>query len=223
MSKDHMSDTCDFNFGSETDYVTVPVYRSAQVKEVYYDGECIKTLKKGAANMDIRIPFLLKDHYAIRTIGENGVHTVNIKRLAANYLSFGFADGEDPTDKQLTVETIVGNVNLYYCKDPLANRFNGSYIIRGVHDDPDNYHFYYWSMQEDESPELLSIRDDDGSIYLPLNDDWKHDGMIFQSLEGDLHPQNYFAPIIMHDWPKDDSRLRKACFLIAARYKTPFK
>jgi len=223
MATDPLSDTHDFNFGSETDYVAVPVYRSARVKEVYYDGECIKTLKKGTANMDIRIPFLLKDHYAIRTIGENGVHTVNLKKLAANYLNFRLADGEDPVDKQLTIETIVGNVNLYYCKDPLANRFNGCYIIRGVHDDPDNYHFYYWTMQEDELPELLSIRNDDGSIYLPLNDDQRHDGMIFQSLEGDLHPQAYFAPIILRDWPKDDSRLRKACFLIAAKYRTPFR
>lgn len=204
-------------------YVEIPVFRSLNMEELYYDG---KPVKKYTLNDTVvrstEIPFLLRKHYDVRRIDKNGVQRYNLKNDEVNYLDFNFTDDSESSIKG-SVRVDHGKDKLticyYYCK----NTFELAKDIIHVDGNPGEYEFYYWSMNPNDAPELISTPDV-GIIKLDTRYVNSPRGIIFQSLATELKPTDYYAPILLGKWPTSkDDKLPRACFEIAAKYHTPFR
>lgn len=204
-------------------FVEVPVYRSLNMEELYYDGKPVKKRSlNNTTGLSTDIPFLLREHYDIRRIDKNGVQRYSLKNDNVNYLDFNFNDDSE--------SSIKGNVKVEHGKDKLTisyyyckNAFELSRDTIHVEGNPGEYHFYYWSINPREEPEQISTPDV-GCVKLDDTFANRQKGIIFQSMATDLKPIDYFAPILLGKWPTSKSEdLPRACFNIAAKYHTPFR
>lgn len=204
-------------------YVEIPVFRSLNMEELYFDGKSVKkrTLND-ATRRSTDIPFLLRKHYAIRRIDKNGVQRYNLKNDNVDYLDFNFIDDSESSVKG-SVKVGHGKdkitISYYYCK----STFEHAKDIIHVDGNPEEYKFYYWSMNPSDAPELISTPDA-GIIKLDARYVNSQRGIIFQSLAPDLKPTDYYAPIRLGKCPTSkDDKLPRACFNIAVVYHTPFR
>lgn len=59
--------------GTDTSYITVPVYRPVKLKEVIYDGKILDYFEEGA----YELPYILHNHIVLHSFGENGFKEYN--------------------------------------------------------------------------------------------------------------------------------------------------
>jgi hypothetical protein len=210
-------DTFVFKIGAYEDYIDLPVYRAFTVVELYRDREFFQYGDIDSSHW-ITVPFLLKNHFSLRSVSNSGVVRQNLKNSTFNYLDFAFDDDESPEE---TFED-VGPISFSYTKELNAGQNN---IIFASSSNIKDYHFYYWSMKEEDGPKEIQLTDFNGFIQLQLSDVETRHGMIFQSLMDNVCPKQYYAPIIHSSWgdARQQEKIREQCFIIAAYYKTPFR
>lgn len=198
-------------------YVKIPIYRALNIEELSADGNVVYTHNlTDNERATIEIPFLLKDRFSIRIINKNGVTRYNLKDDKTNYLDFDFDDTSSSISNSVHKNFKNFDISFYYCKDTLNIRQSQIYVDKHSK----SYRFYYWSMKADEPPVLISFNSGNDlclkSQYLS-----KSSGIIFQSLENNIKPIDYYAPILLGKWPLKD--VSAMCFRIAAKHKTPFR
>lgn len=218
---DRSKDSFVFEVGSDEDYIELPIYRAFNAVELFRDGEFFKYGSfDHSTKVCVRVPFLLKNHFSLRMVGDKiGVVRLNLKESKIDYLNFEFEDDEDPMGKKIDIEPIVSFVYDSELSIGMSNNINIT------SSEIDQYRFYYWSMEGDSLPRKIELQPYEGSIQLILSEEEKRHGMIFQSLEDDVCPGTYFAPIINGKWgdTRHQETIREKCFVIAACYKTPFR
>ena len=205
--------------GHPEDYISLPVFRAWISKDLYKDGVLIKKYQDRRARYPISIPLVLKNHFAVRYVGEDGAYNLDLKEENLDYFDFAFTDDEKSMTKTVVHDTIVQEIEYYLCMD---RTFSEQSLNIG-HNGTSDYVFYYWSMCENDDPELLSCSDDNGFFALNLSSHQQESGMVFQSLEGSVCPRHYCLPQIKGRWGKFTDSLILKCVLLAIRHHVPFR
>ena len=208
-------------FGTDKDFLSLKVHRACIVKNLYRDDELIESYRDDVANSSLEIPIMLKDHFSVRYIGENGVFNMDLKDEEFSIFDLALEDNFKSITKSIKKDSEVGVLKFYLCKD------NGDkdkhYLLDIDDDDNDNYVFYYWSMMDKDQPELLSFHRDGSLISLDLSEDQKERGMIFQSLENGVVPRHYFAPYLIGTWNEQSVNSILNCVFIAMEHHVAFR
>ena len=215
--------------GEEKDYVVLPVIRPFNVVDLLLDDVIAKSISlNGSAKINLEIPFILKDHFSVRKISDQGVFFSSLKDLktdrgkSLSYLDFEFKDEVGQMLKTFKVKSDVGELDFYLCTQRLCT-LNNTFPIS---DNASNYRFYYWTMNLEDEPVQLELNINKGILQLCLDDSQRTSGIIFQSLEDNLLPLTYFEPIVKGKWPvltDDLSLLSLKCVEIAIKHRIPFR
>lgn len=212
------SDTIPFIFGKpDDDHVTIDVYRSAECKELYLKGaqEPIKRYGQGTGIVDI--PVILRGYFEVRTINSSGVSRVKCGEDV--YLRYDLPIYEnDYTDNEK-------GLRYYLAKRTVVNDTDNEATFV-LETSPDQYRFFYWSMNMGEEPVSLGHKSyDPADKHLvidisPLRKNNK--GIIFQSLKG-VTPRHYFGPILGNQRDSLYGRRKTVqCFDVASEHNVPF-
>ena len=216
----------DFKIGSANDYIIIPVIKPLDITELFKDGEFVKEYKNERM-ANIRIPIQFKDKYSLRKYDKNGFVSHYLRYDDVDMLDFKFVDDETSLDQTIEKETPAGVIVYYLCTDKknigtLSVGYKLGIGEKGVN----NYKFYFWDMNLDNDPYPIDCDYDNG--MLDLHTTKYPDGVIFQSLQGNICPRHYFKPILTtHDqkWPKDfeSESVCAKCFEIASLHNVPFR
>lgn len=218
---DKENDSIIFKIGKVNNYAEIQVYRTFNSIELYNNSSMGSKYSNISFDASVEIPFLLKDYYSIRKVGECGVHRLNLRDLSIDYLDFHFDDDVNAIENVVEKSTPVGKIRFTLCSPFYIDSFD--YVrLNGAEKD---YHFYYWSMKESDEPQEIIIVRQEGLVKLQLKDYQRRTGVIFQSLEDNACPRTYYAPIYHETWSNVDKRgnLREKCFAVSAKYNTPFR
>lgn len=208
-SYDPQSDTVPFIIGDiDSSYAIINVFRARGGKELFLKGESHPLVRYTDSTEPINIPYVLRKNFRIRTIDEEGVRNVKC----------GYNLHISPYDSERSDEE---NGIRYYRFAKHGTDMRGCIQLET---NPDQYRFYYWSMEPGEKPIPVStdfIKEDKIlrlDMSLLINNER---GLIFQSLKG-VSPRHYFEPI----YGKNNSRFRypgyNECFNIASEHGIPF-
>lgn len=215
------SDTIPFLIGKpDEEYVIIDVYRSAECKELYLKGnpKPIKRYNKG--NVEVDIPLILRRNFEIRTINHSGVSRVECGENV--YARFDLSNHDNyikDEENAFRYYSVLNNRKIVNDRDPFA-----TFVLETS---PEQYRFYYWSMNVCEDPillENLSYNPETKHLRIdisPLRNNGK--GIVFQSLKG-VTPRHYFRPIYCP--PKGSlygrQKFRVKCFDVAEEHCIPF-
>ena len=211
-----------FQVGDADDFVEVPVFRPFLLRDVYKDHRLISRIENGEfKKQPLAVPFLLKDHFSIRTIDENGVHFLALKDQKVSFLDFDFEDQVKCIDNRVGQDSPVGKIG-YYLTRKLG--MNDTLRVPIENDGESDYKFFYWSMKMDENPVPLVCVNMGSDLYINLSEEQKASGLIFQSLKNGVVPASYYQLVLMGKWPRlQDMDYAYKCFEIAAEYGVPFR
>ena len=215
-----------FKIGSVDDYIVIPIIKPCNVTELYKDGEFVKEYNNERM-ASIRIPIHFKDKYSLRKYAKDGVVSHQLRYDDADILDFKFEDDETSLDKTIEKDTPAGIIDYYLCTDKkYTGTYSTGYKIRIGEKGIDNYKFYFWDMNLEHDPYPIDCDYCNG--MLDMHTASHPNGIIFQSLQGDICPRHYCKPIITtHDqkWPKnlESEKVCAKCFDIASQHNIPFR
>ena len=216
------SDTIPFRIGRlDEGYIIVNVFRSCFCKELYLktQSEPIKVYDK--SNSVVEIPFVLRNNFEVRTIGEGGV--TRTKCGENLYLRFDYSIKSGLAARLNVINDYNNGFRYYLIADRAVT--NGTPGQFQLETNPREYRFYYWSMNAGEDPVLLEQSFDEETKVLSVNPSYlikNKTGIIFQSLRG-VSPRHYMQPLYGAKEYSNRWGIRVKCFDIASEHEIPFQ
>lgn len=174
-------DTIPFCLGTEEDFVVIPVYRAFNQKDILLNGKIIKTYNRNIGTVEI--PEILHKNFIIRTIDKNGVRREN-----ATIKMYEFSN-------PLNLDSTVSKKDIrFYLATKRNNDVDKKWSFDLGKGGVDEYKFYYWSLNESDSPIEISSSYDEEKGKLILDETYfKKEGVVFQSLKN-VCPRHYCMP-----------------------------
>lgn len=215
------SDTIPFLIGKpDEEYVIINVYRSAECKELYLKGnpEPIKRYNQGNGIVDI--PLILRHNFEVRTINNSGVFRVKCGENV--YVRFDLTDNYNYSideENGFRYYSVMNHRTIVNNEDSFA-----TFVLETS---PEQYRFYYWSMNAGEDPILLEqigYNPETKHLKIDISPLRKNNrGIVFQSLKG-VTPRHYFSPLYgtQRDSQYGRQKLIVQCFDVAAEHCIPF-
>lgn len=182
-------DTVVFRVGSDSNYVSIEVYRAFWMQELIKD----KKPKRFMSEEKKSIPAILHKHFTIRTINNDGCLTTRFERLS-NRINDKFQDGFLSSPLQLCESIPINSaVDVYVYRNITAIGTNLKLHVSPNH--LDDYRFFFWRGSKDYTPTALPSSYDSTKKELTLDcSSCKADrGVVFQSLKNCL-PYHYYRP-----------------------------
>lgn len=177
------------------------VYRAVKSSELYIKGETEPILTYEGDRLVI-IPQLLRYNFSVREINESGVKHTTCSNL-----------NED------------SRIHYYLFNDRNSSNATERYEIQ-LETTPEQYRFYFWSTKKSENPVQVPQRFDEYRKVLILDLgmlEANENGIVFQSIKGNLRPRHYFKPIrgdkFIHGHRMDEVK----CFDIASEHGLPYQ
>lgn len=195
-------DTIPFIIGDiDGECVEVNVYRAVKSSELYIKGDAEPILTYEGDSL-VRIPQLLRSNFSVREINESGVKHTLCSNLA-----------ED------------SRIHCYLFNDRNSTKATERFEIQ-LETTPEQYRFYFWSTKKSENPILVHQTFDENRKVLMLDLgmlEANENGIVFQSVKGNLRPRHYFKPIYGKKYIPGRRMDNVKCFDIASEHGIPYQ
>ena len=179
--------TASINIGSETCYVSVPVYRPVKLKEVCYDGKLLKYVDEDV----FELPYILRDHVTLHCYDANGYEEYCCSNMAGLH-KLVYQKRPNNKNSAWASSSAWENGDVYNAKDldATAPDFLKIKVGERRQSEISMEEFYFWDYNANHLPCKMPRR----GIKSP--EEW---GMIFQSNKKNRTCKNYYPLINEED------------------------
>ena len=198
------SDTRQLEIGNDEGKILVDVYRPIILRELSQNGRIVSYNTK---NENVEVPLLNCDQFSIRDFSESGVKEYNLN--FGNKAYYCFTTFDRPT---MHIDNYLESI----AAPDLST------------DVPLNYLRVYITKPLDNQTDLWGWNYKDGPHKVECGDDFKGEGIVFQSLKDNQTPRHYAMPTIRRSkssWGVKKNLVKVDvlnCFKVAALHNTYF-